>query len=102
MELENKVLQPNEQEKAPSCLPLTKRDTVFAIGALVVTLFLSLFGLFSSFSLGYLLASTFMIILFAIYFAKGGKLAFSPILCGLLALANGAIFICTTNGSVRF
>ncbi len=102
MELENKVLETNEQQKAPSYLTLTKRDTVFAVGALVVTLFLSLFGLFSSFSLGYLLASTFMIILFAIYFAKGGHLAFSSILCGLLALANGAIFICTTNGSVRF
>lgn len=102
MELENKALETNEQEKVPSYLTLNKRDTVFAVGAFVVTLFLSLFGLFSYFSLGYLLASTFMIILFTVYFAKGGKPAFSPILCGLLALANGAIFICTTNGSVRF
>lgn len=102
MELKNKALETEQQEKPSSNLTLSKRDIVFAAGALITTIFLSLFGLFNSFALGYLLSATFFIILFTIYFAKGGKFAFSTIICGLLALLNGVIFICTTNGSVRF
>lgn len=81
---------------------LTKRDTVFAGCALAATLFLSLFGLFSGFSLGYLTASVLMFLLFAVYFARGAKWHVTPVICGVLSLANGAIFVCTGNGSVRF
>ncbi len=104
MELENKALQGEELQEPtpPSFLELTTRDTVFAACVLAVSILLSLFGIFSGFSLGYLLASTLTILLFVFYFAKDGKLRFLPVICGLLALANGAIFICTTNGSVRF
>lgn len=104
MEIENKALENEElQNNLPSSLlNLTTSDTVFAVSTLAVVIFLSLFGLFSGFALGYLLSATLMIILFTVYFAKGDKARFLPILCGLLALANGAIFICTTNSSVRF
>ncbi len=103
MEIDNKSLASEELQKnsLPS-LNLTTSDTVFAVCAFAATIFLSLFGIFSGYALGYSLSSTLMIILFAIYFAKGGKPRFWPIICGLLALANGAIFIGTTNGSVRF
>lgn len=104
MELENTALEGEKLQEPtpPSFLELTTRDTVFAACALAVSILLSLFGIFSGFSLGYLLTSTVMILLFVFYFAKDGKLRFLPVVCGLLALANGAIFICTTNGSVRF
>ncbi len=91
------------QDALPQSLfSLTTSDTVFAVCTLAVSIFLSLFGIFSGFALGYLLSATLMIILFTVYFAKGGKARFLPIVCGLLSLANGAIFICTTNSSVRF
>jgi len=104
MEKDKKALESEELQGdlLTSFLNLTRSDTVFALCVLAVIIFLSLFGIFSGFALGYLLSSTLMIILFTVYFAKGGKLRFSPIICGLLALANRAIFICTTNSSVRF
>ncbi len=81
---------------------LTKGDTVFAICALAVSIFLSIFGIFGGFALGYLLAATFIFIMFTVYFFKCGKARFLSILCGILAIGNNAIFICTSNGSVRF
>lgn len=103
MEIDNKTLEREQlPENSRPSFDLTARDTVFAVCALAITIFLSLFGIFSGYALGYSLSSIFMIVLFTIYFAKDGKLRFLPIICGLLALANGAIFISTTNGSVRF
>ena len=81
---------------------LTKRDTAFAVCAIIVSIFTSVFGIFGGFALGYFLSATFMLVLFAVYFAKDGKVRVFPAVCGLLALANGAVFICTGNGSVRF
>ncbi len=81
---------------------LTKGDTVFAICALAVSIFLSIFGIFGGFALGYLLASTFIFIMFTVYFFKCGKARFLSILCGILAISSNAVFICTSNGSIRF
>ncbi len=88
--------------KKPPLLELTKRDTVFAVCALALTVFFSLFGLFDGVSLGYSLSSTAMLVMFFAYFAKDAKFSASAVVCGLLALASGAIRLCTTNGSVRF
>lgn len=88
-------------EQSPM-FPLTGRDNAFAISAVVVSVFTALFGIFGGFALGYLLSAALMLILFGVYFANGGKVRFFSVLCGLLALANTAVFICTTNGSVRF
>ena len=92
----------NRLPESASVFPLTGRDNAFAISAVVVSVFTAIFGIFGGFALGYLLSAALMLILFGIYFAKGGKPSFFSVLCGLLALANTAIFICTTNGSVRF
>ncbi len=104
MDTNNQVF---EKEKTAQTLSrplfsLTTGDTVFAICALAVCIFLSLFGIFSGFAFGYFLSATLMIIMFTAYFLKGGKVRFLSVLCGLLSLGNTVIFICTTNSSVRF
>ncbi len=107
------VQQENAQEKTPEMLlpemyqpkplfELTKSDTVFAVGALIASIFTAIFGFFGGFAFGYMLSAVFMLILFGIYFIKSGRLNVLSAVCGLLGLANAAVFICTTNGSVRF
>ncbi len=81
---------------------LTRQDNIFALCAVVLSIFTSVFGIFGGFSLGYLLSLVLMTALFSVYFAKGRRVRVWPALCGLLALANGAVFIATSNGSVRF
>lgn len=102
MEMDKNITLPLQEPGEKTPFLLVKRDVAFATGALAVGLFTTLFGIFSGFALGYLLSSTLTIILFTVYFAKGAKFRFSPMICGLLALAHGAIFVCTTNNSVRF
>lgn len=105
--------QSNEQAKTPEALlpemyqpkplfELQKCDTVFALCALAASVFTAIFGIFGGFAFGYLLSIVLMTALFCIYFAKGGKVRALPIICGLLSVANAAVFICTSNGSVRF
>ena len=81
---------------------LKREDYVFALCAVILSIFASIFGIFGGFSLGYLLSLVLMTALFFAYFAKGGRVRAWPALCGLLALANGAVFIATGNASVRF
>lgn len=80
---------------------LGRRDMIFAICTLLVSIFASVFGIFGGFALGYLLTVVFAVVLFAVYFAGRGKARVLPVLWGLLSLANSAVFVCTTNGSVR-
>ena len=104
MEENNNALQNEElqEDLKPTIFNLSKGDTVFAVGAFITVILLSMFGIFNGFALGYLIASTLTIILFSVYLGKNGKVRFLPFIRGLLALANGAIFVCTTNSSVRF
>ncbi|MBR3843924.1 MAG: DUF4173 domain-containing protein [Clostridia bacterium] len=81
---------------------LSKGDNAFGICAIIAGIFTSLFGIFGGFALGYLLSLVFLLTLFTVYFIKLGKADIFPIVCGLLSLATGAIFLCTTNISVRF
>ena len=106
---ENEILNPGSQNQPwppqPEPKPmfgLKKGDTAFAICAVLVCIFASVFGIFGGFALGYLLSVVFMLVLFAVYFARAGKVSVLPVLCGLLSLANSAVFVCTSNGSVRF
>lgn len=81
---------------------LNKGDTAFAFFAVIASIFTVIYGVFGKFAFGYLLSLVFMLIVFTAYFAKGAKLSFMTILSGLLSFANGAVFIITSNGSVRF
>ena len=112
-EILEKEQQSDEQLKTPEMLlpeqyqpkplfELKKGDTVFAVCALVASIFTAIFGIFGGFAFGYLLSIALMTALFCIYFATGGKASVLPVICGLLSLANSAVFICTTNSSVRF
>lgn len=91
-----------EMYKPRPLFGLTKSDTVFAVFALIASIFTAIFGLFGGFAFGYLLSICIMITLFSAFFIKGSRVSALSLLYGLLALANSAIFICTTNGSVRF
>ncbi len=95
------MLLPDQYQPKP-LFELKKGDTAFAVCALVASIFTSIFGIFGGFAFGYLLSIALMTALFCIYFAKGGKVSVMPVICGLLSLANSAVFICTTNSSVRF
>ena len=81
---------------------LDKKDTAFALCAVAASVFAAVFGICGGFALGYLLSIVFMLAVFAFYFGKGNKKRMWPVLCGLLSLANSAVFVCTSNGSVRF
>ncbi len=80
---------------------LTKGDTAFSVCAVIVCVFTSIFGIFGGFALGYLLSVVLMTAMFIIYFAKNSKPRVLPIICGLLSVSNSAVFIRTTNSSVR-
>ena len=81
---------------------LVKRDIVFSICAVVVCVLTAIYGIFGGFALGYTVTSVGMLCLFTVYFAKRGKVSAFSMICGVLVLANAAVFVCTTNGSVRF
>lgn len=113
MELEKAPLSETEQSATPTrpqtFLPppkplfdLKKRDAVFAVSAIVVGIFTALFGVFGGFALGYLLSAVMLLILLGVYFSKGAKAHPFAVVCGVLSLTTNAVFICTTNGSVRF
>lgn len=82
--------------------PLSRGDTAFALCGVVGCILLSVWGLFGGMALGYLLSMAALLVLFLIYFAKGGRWTLLSAVSGLLALGMGAVFVCTTNGSVRF
>ncbi len=109
----NKTLENEQPQKTPESLvpemykpkplfELGKRDTTFALCALAASIFAAVFGIFGGFAFGYLLSIVFMVILFSIYFIHNTKVGILPVIFGLLSIANAAVFICTTNGSVRF
>lgn len=86
----------------PKRLPLSKGDTAFAIIAVAVCILCAVFGLFGGMALGYAATVVSATLLMGIYLTKGGRLSALAVVCGLLALGLGAVFVCTTNGSVRF
>lgn len=98
MENEFYSLSPEEKEMP---FALKKTDIVFALCTVGVGIFATLFGIFEGFALGYLLTVLFAFVLFAVYFKKT-KPQVTTLLWGLLALADAAVFICTSNSSVRF
>jgi hypothetical protein len=91
-----------ELEQTAKTYPLTKSDTAFAVFALIASLFTAIFGICGGFALGYFLSVVFMLIIFTVYFARKSKPNFISVFFGLLSLANGVVFITTSNGSVRF
>ena len=97
MEMENEHLQ-----GPGSTFLLTKRDTAFSLCAGLACVFTAVFGIFEGYALGYLLSSVAMLAVFAIYFTKDRKRCVLSFFSGLLALANAGVFVCTSNGSVRF
>lgn len=83
-------------------LELGKEDAVFGVLAVVFCIFTAAYGVFGGFALGYLISCFLLTALFAGYFARRMKITLFPVLCGLLSVANAAVFLCTSNGSVRF
>lgn len=94
-------LQPQEPPKKP-LFELSKGNVAFIICALIGCVFTSLFGIFSDFALGYMISLILMTTIFIFFLAKKGKGRIFPIICGLLTLGCSAVFICTSNSSVRF
>lgn len=91
-----------DQYQPKPLFDIKKGDTAFAVCALCVCIFTAVSGIFGGFALGYLISVVLMTLMFGIYFAKSGKADVLSVICGLLGLANSAVFVCTTNGSVRF
>ena len=81
---------------------LTKRDMLFAIFSLAVGIFTAVFGIFGGFALGCALSNVLIFLMFSIYLVKKKSLNIFSVICGVLSLANSAVFITTANGSVRF
>lgn len=103
----NQQYQPQQAQWPPvgeqkSVFAIGKGDTAFAVCSVIVCVLTAIYGIFGGFALGYTVTSVCTLVLFMVYFAKGGKGSFFSVTCGVLALANAAVFLCTTNGSVRF
>lgn len=94
--------EPAPEPETKELYVLDKKDTAFAIGAVAASVFGAVFGICGGFALGYMLSVVCMLALFGAYFGKGNKKRVWPMLCGLLSLANSAVFVCTSNSSVRF
>lgn len=96
--------QPNwlETEEPKPLFDLSKRDAAFALCAIVICIFLSVWGLFGGFALGYTVTFLSLYGLFAFYFARCRKRSAFSLACHILTLANATVFLYTTNGSVRF
>lgn len=112
-EILEKEQQADEQLKMPEMLlpeqyqpkplfELKRGDTIFAVCALMLSIFTSIFGIFGGFALGYAISSVILTLMFIAYFAKNSKTNVLSVLCGVLSILNAAIFVTTTNGSVRF
>ncbi len=115
MDENNDILQEQTEEQnqeiefnysaIPTAKPLfelTKRDNIFAICVLVASVFTSIFGIFGGFAFGYLISMVMFISVFTVYLIKCKNIRLFPLLCMALALGNSAVFITTTNGSVKF
>ena len=109
MDMENKEQNksaqtpwPEPHQETKPLFALTKRDITFAACAVIACILTSVYGIFGGFALGYAITSVCMLGLFVRYFARKGKVSAFPVTCGVLTLANAAVYICTTNGSVRF
>ena len=81
---------------------LCKNDTVFAVCALVAGVFLSVFGVFGGFALGYLMSAVLVVAALGIYLFKKENASVFSISCMTFSLANLSVFVTTSNGSVRF
>lgn len=115
MDENNDILQEQTEEQnqeiefnysaIPTAKPLfelTKRDNIFAICVLVASVFTSIFGIFGGFAFGYLISMVMFISVFTVYLIKCKNIRLFSLLCMALALGNSAVFITTTNGSVKF
>ncbi len=90
------------QNESSPIFNLSKKDTIFSIFAVIISVFSAIFGIFGGFALGYSISLVFMNALFISYFSKGNKSIFSSIIYGVFSLLNSAVFVFTTNSSVRF
>ncbi len=108
MDMENNRQDYAEASQWPQCytpkplFDLSKRDIAFAVCGVIVCVLTSVYGIFGGFALGYAVTSVCILFLFAAYFREKGRVSAFSATCGVLALANTAVFLCTTNGSVRF
>ena len=101
LEDNEKIWSPQQPEPKP-LFELTKGDNIFAICMLVASVFTSVFGVFGGFSFGYLISMVMFISVFTVYFIKCKNVSIFSLLCIALSLGNSAVFITTTNGSVKF
>ncbi len=81
---------------------LSKKDTLFSLFAVLACILSSIFGIFGGFAIGYSVSLLLMNVLFISYFYKNNKSIVPAVSYGILSLLNSAVFICTTNASVRF
>ncbi len=98
----NATWEAEQQGGAATLFDVTKRDIAFAVSAVIISVLTAVLGIFGGFALGYTLSAVLMAVLFCVYFARGGKASVTSVVCGVLSLAVSAVFLCTTNGSVRF
>lgn len=89
-------------EAKKDLISFDKKDRVFALLAVLVSVGAACWGLFGETALGYGIVSLSGAVLFFSYFRKGARFRPLTLLCGGLAVALSAVFILTTNQSVRF
>ncbi|MBO5852890.1 MAG: DUF4173 domain-containing protein [Clostridia bacterium] len=98
----NTIVNNTQNSKNTTLFSLEKTDIAFAICAIAFSVFTAVFGICGGYALGYLISCMLVFVLFVIYFIKNAKAKFLPIFSGILAIANAAVFVCTSNSGVRF
>lgn len=102
MQNETSTMILTEKYEPTPLFELTKQDIAFALCSVVTSIVMVVFGIFGGFALGYYFSLLLIATTIGIYLTKYKKLNSFTVACGILALSSGAIFITTTNVSVRF
>ena len=89
-------------EEPKPLFDLSKRDVTFALCAIVICIFLSVWGIFGGFALGYTVTFLCLYGLPLFYLSGNRKRPAFSLACLILTLGNATVFLYTTNGSVRF
>lgn len=91
-----------EHPEPKPLIPLERRDIIFSIIAVTVSIFTAVFGVFGGFTLAFTVSILSLMTLVAIYLGKKGHKNLFGIICAIIALPCSLCFFLTSNTGVKF
>lgn len=90
-----------EHPEPKPLISLERRDIIFSIIAVIVSIFMAVFGIFGGFTLAFTVSLLGIMILMAIYLGKFGHKNLFSIICAIVAVPCSFCFFLTSNTGVR-